>query len=157
MENPLYMEVLIGQSSINGPISFAMFDYRRVYCLLCFCEPKQPHSRDDRLTWLTFQPNLDLSYSWDESFGVAHSFQLYIYIYTHTHRRLLYCINDFEIPAHLKSLWNPYEIAMFFPWTPRPNLQAVTQQLGGLWTPSVAMKMPWSWQNLLRFLWISSF
>ena len=29
MENILSMEVLIGKSTINGPFSVAMFDYRR--------------------------------------------------------------------------------------------------------------------------------
>ena len=30
LENPLWMEVLIGKSPINGPFSIAMFDYQRV-------------------------------------------------------------------------------------------------------------------------------
>ena len=31
MENPLYMVVLMGKSSINGPFSMAMLNYQRVY------------------------------------------------------------------------------------------------------------------------------
>jgi hypothetical protein len=30
MENPLYMEVLMGKSSINGPFSMAMLNNQRV-------------------------------------------------------------------------------------------------------------------------------
>ena len=30
LENPLWMEVLVGKSPVNGPFSIAMFDYRRV-------------------------------------------------------------------------------------------------------------------------------
>jgi len=30
MENPLYMEVLLGKSSENGPFSIAMLNYQRV-------------------------------------------------------------------------------------------------------------------------------
>ena len=33
IENPIYIEVLMGTSSINGELSIAMFDYRRVYIL----------------------------------------------------------------------------------------------------------------------------
>ena len=30
MDNPLWMEVLLGKSMTHGPFSIAMFDYRRV-------------------------------------------------------------------------------------------------------------------------------
>ena len=33
IENPIYIEVLMGTSTINGELSIAMFDYRRVYIL----------------------------------------------------------------------------------------------------------------------------
>ena len=36
MENPLYMEVLIGKSSINGPFSMAMLNNQRVIGRFCW-------------------------------------------------------------------------------------------------------------------------
>jgi hypothetical protein len=31
MENPLYMDVLMGKSSVNGPFSIAILNNQRVY------------------------------------------------------------------------------------------------------------------------------
>ena len=38
MKNPLSMEVFIGKSLINGPVSIGMFDYRRVTEIDAFLE-----------------------------------------------------------------------------------------------------------------------
>ena len=36
MENPLYMEVLIGKTLISGTFSIAMFDYTRIYDMMFY-------------------------------------------------------------------------------------------------------------------------
>ena len=42
MENPLYMVVLIGKSSINGPFSMAMLNYQRVIYIKSHENPIEP-------------------------------------------------------------------------------------------------------------------